>query len=47
MPGDHSDPESFKTRKGRVGGYADYLCGKEIEYMNAYLEKNLALFYCY
>jgi len=32
------DPESFKTRKGEVGGYRDYLSADEI----AYLEERIA-----
>ena len=32
QPGDVSDPESYKVRKGKVGGYADYLASDDIEY---------------
>ena len=32
------DPESYKTRRGEVGGYRDYLCADEI----AYLEERIA-----
>ena len=32
QPGDVSDPESYKVRKGKVGGYADYLPSDDIEY---------------
>jgi Sulfotransferase domain len=31
-PGDVRDPESFKVRRGKVGGYREYLCGKDQEY---------------
>jgi hypothetical protein len=29
------DPESFKVRRGKVGGYVDYLSDDDIDYMNA------------
>lgn len=38
-PGDPTDDESFKCRKGKVGGYGDYLSEDDIEYCNAMLEK--------
>lgn len=37
-PGDPDDPESYKTRRGVVGGYADYLSPADI----AYVEEELA-----
>ena len=40
-PGDKSDPESFKTRRGIVGGYTDYLGDTEIEFLNQYIAENL------
>ena len=30
--GDTSDPESFKVRRGKVGGFADYLSPTDQEY---------------
>lgn len=36
-PGSGSDPESFKVRKGKVGGYLTYLGTEDIAYMNAAL----------
>jgi hypothetical protein len=27
-----SDPESFKVRRGKVGGFTDYLLGDDLEY---------------
>lgn len=33
-PGDSSDPESYKTRRGKVGGYVDYLSTEDIDYCN-------------
>ena len=29
-PGDRDDPESFKARKGKVGGYHEYLSGDDV-----------------
>lgn len=33
-PGDLQDEESFKVRRGKVGGYVDYLSTEDIEYAN-------------
>lgn len=41
-PGDPCDPESYKIRKGRVGGYADYLRPAEIEAADAWIANHLA-----
>ncbi|MEY2423200.1 MAG: hypothetical protein QOI95_3267 [Acidimicrobiaceae bacterium] len=32
------DPDSFKTRRGQVGGYADYLSTADIDWLEARLE---------
>lgn len=32
QPTNVSDPESFKVRRGKVGGYIDYLAGSDLEY---------------
>jgi hypothetical protein len=34
QPRDMNDPESFNVRRGRIGGYADYLSASDIEYAN-------------
>jgi Sulfotransferase domain len=34
QPRDMNDPESFNVRRGRIGGYADYLSTSDIEYAN-------------
>ena len=34
QPADPNDPETFKVRKGKVGGYVDYLGKKEIAYLD-------------
>ncbi len=33
-PGDISDPESYKTRRGKVGGYTDYVDAEQAAYLN-------------
>jgi hypothetical protein len=33
QPGDARDPESFKVRRGKVGGYIDYLEGADMTYV--------------
>lgn len=38
-PGDHGNPESFKVRKGKVGGFVDYLGEHDIAYANEQLRK--------
>lgn len=44
-PGDRSDEESFKTRKGKVGGYREYLTADDIAYMNDRIASTLSPFY--
>ncbi|MGD2056198.1 MAG: sulfotransferase domain-containing protein [Gammaproteobacteria bacterium] len=41
QPANPDDPESFKVRKGKVGGYADYLGEKEIEFLNSRIREDL------
>jgi hypothetical protein len=31
-PSDHGDPDSYKCRRGTVGGYVDYLTAEDITY---------------
>lgn len=38
-PADEADTDSFKTRRGKVGGYVDYLSAEDIAYLNAELDK--------
>lgn len=35
QPGDVNDPESYKVRRGKVGGFVDYLRGEDLEFANA------------
>jgi hypothetical protein len=38
-PGDARDPESFKVRRGKVGGYVDYLEGSDMDYVAEMMRK--------
>lgn len=46
-PKDRSDKESYKTRKGEVGGFAEYLNANQIEYLNRKINETLSDFYGY
>jgi hypothetical protein len=39
QPTDAADPESFKVRRGKVGGFTDYLIGDDLAYANEALRK--------
>jgi len=39
QPTDAADPESFKVRRGKVGGYTDYLLGDDLAYANEAMQK--------
>lgn len=47
IPADRNDKESYKTRRGKVGGFVDYLDKKDIEYLNKRIKKSLSDFYGY
>lgn len=38
---DVNDPESFKVRRGVIGGYVDYLSPEDVRYINEKLQNNL------
>lgn len=38
-PGNREDPESYKLRRGKIGGYVDYLSPDDVAYCNAMLER--------
>ncbi len=38
-PKNADDPDSYKVRRGKVGGYSDYLSGPDLEYLNRALER--------
>ena len=40
------DPESFKVRRGKVGGFTDYLNGDDLAYANEAMRKLDARFGC-
>jgi hypothetical protein len=44
---DAQEAESFKTRRGKVGGYADYLAPDDVEYLNRRMVEVLPDFYGY
>lgn len=39
QPGDASDPESFKVRKGSVGGFGEYLSEEDTTYIEAVVQE--------
>lgn len=41
-PVDPSDPESYKTRKGKVAGFTEYLTSEDIEYINYRMKEVLS-----
>lgn len=42
-----TDPTSYKTREGKVGGFVDHLSREEIEYLNRRMKESLSDFYGY
>jgi len=44
-PGENSDQESYKTRRGNIGGYREYLSQNEIDFWITRLKKNFTLFW--
>lgn len=38
-PGNPDDPESFKTRRGQIGGYRDYLSEADLRYCDELIER--------
>ncbi len=38
-PADTGDPDSYKVRRGKVGGYTDYLSAADIRFLDGVLEK--------
>jgi len=41
-PADRADAESFKTRKGKIGGYADYFSSEDTLFMNSKIKEHLS-----
>jgi hypothetical protein len=42
-----NDPESFKVRKGQVGGYVEYLSPEDVAYLSEEVEGKLSPFFGY
>ncbi|TPG42881.1 hypothetical protein EAH79_03340 [Sphingomonas koreensis] len=40
-PADPANPDSFKVRRGKIGGYVDYFSEEEIAYIDDYLARHL------
>lgn len=47
QPGDKNDPESFHTRRGKVGGYVDYLSPEDVAWVDNLVNSQLDPFYGY
>ncbi len=47
VPGDRANPDSYKVRRGKVGGYRDYLEDSQIERVDAFVESNLTAYFGY
>jgi len=41
LPGDKSNPDSFKVRRAKVGGYRDYFSDAELEQIDAMVDSDL------
>jgi len=46
-PAQKSDEDSYKTRKGKVGGYSDYLTVDQIQHLNNKMQNDLSAFFGY
>jgi hypothetical protein len=46
-PGKQGDQESFKTRRGKVGGYSDYLTPDDAAWLDERIRRELDPFYGY
>jgi len=46
-PADPQDPESFKMRRGEIGGYKRYLSAADVEYVEERIRRNLPSFFRY
>lgn len=46
-PGDRNDVESYKTRRGKAGGYRDYLTQWDVQYLNERISSELNPYYGY
>ena len=46
-PGDRSNPNSYKVRRAKVGGYRDYFDDRQVEAIDRLTADNLSPFYRY
>lgn len=46
-PRDLDNPESYKVRRGEMGGYVNYLSSEDIDYLNSKIKEQLPLEYGY
>jgi alcohol sulfotransferase len=46
-PGDRSNPNSYKVRRAKVGGYRDYFDDRQVEAIDRLMAENLAPYYRY
>lgn len=46
-PRDAADPDSYKTRRGRIGGFVDYFTPSDIEYLNHRIRAEFPPYYGY
>jgi hypothetical protein len=46
-PGDVNDPNSYKTRRGVVEGFYDYLPEEDVDYLNEKLAREMDPFFGY
>jgi hypothetical protein len=44
-PANAGDAESFKTRKGKVGGHTEYLTAADLDWVNARIQERLSPYY--
>ncbi|MDJ0943909.1 MAG: sulfotransferase domain-containing protein [Kiloniellales bacterium] len=42
LPGDRGNPNSYKVRRAKVGGYRDYFDDAQVEALDRFVEENLA-----
>jgi len=47
LPKDRSNPNSYKVRRAKVGGYKDYFDDQQVERIDAYVAENLSPFFGY
>jgi hypothetical protein len=46
-PGNVNDPDTYKVRKGEVGGYKSYFSNNDIDYLNRTIDENLSDYFGY